>query len=312
MKTLEDFKKKKQISSYFNKIYGDGTYRLSIVQKGLKEPITKSQDKPTQWDQWLAGLIDGDGYFYISKKGQAYFEITTAIEDERMLQIVKQKIGGRVTPRSGSKSIRLRLGAKESLKNLLHRINGEIRHPSRIDQMQKICTHLDVVFQPPRPLDSSNAYMAGLFDSDGSITIGVHKTRASDSVSPGIYGKYLRLKNSKARHQLSLHIVSKEKKLLEQIQRALGFGSILREEANAQQSRPNPLYRYYFCSRDDCNKWLSYLRATRPLLSSKSSRCLMLQEYFDLKADKVHLESSLSIKHKQWDRFCRKWHRVDI
>ena len=44
--------------------------------------------------QWLAGLIDGDGCFSLSKKGYASLEITMDIRDERALQAVKNVYGG--------------------------------------------------------------------------------------------------------------------------------------------------------------------------------------------------------------------------
>lgn len=31
------------------------------------------------WDQWFAGIVDGDGYFYIKDNKEITFELTTAI-----------------------------------------------------------------------------------------------------------------------------------------------------------------------------------------------------------------------------------------
>ena len=53
------------------------------------------------WNQWLAGLIDGDGCLLVSKAGYASCEITMGIEDEHALMQIKQKLGGSVKSRAG-------------------------------------------------------------------------------------------------------------------------------------------------------------------------------------------------------------------
>jgi ubiquinol-cytochrome c reductase cytochrome b subunit len=267
-------------------------------------------EKP--WNQWLAGLIDGDGYFYINKRGQAYFEITVAMDDIVLLQRVKQKVGGQIKLRSGAKAARLRTGVKDLIIQLLNRINGEVRHDVRVLQVKKLCTHFGVNFKEPTPLTIDNAYMAGLFDADGSITIGVQKTQNIPSITPGSYGKYLRLKSSRGHHQLSVHIVSKNNLLLKQVYDAFGFGKVIVERPNLNTNRPHTLYKWYFRSRDQCHDWLTYLRKVSPLRSLKYKRALMLNTYFDLRAAKVHLAEIDSLQHKMWDQFCRRWHRIDL
>jgi hypothetical protein len=74
----------------------------------------KSDKNPeTEFNEWLGGIIDGDGFFHLSKKGYASLEITMDIRDEHCLNIIKQKYGGSVKLRSGSKSMRYRLHHKE-------------------------------------------------------------------------------------------------------------------------------------------------------------------------------------------------------
>lgn len=293
---------------------------IITTRKVIANPLCKSTfagkscphlDEHTRsWNQWLAGFIDGDGYFYINKKNQAYFEITTSLDDSILLQRIKQKLGGRLTLRSGAKAIRLRIGARESVLQLLHRINGEIRHDVRISQFKQLCDHFNIPFKTATPLTKCNSYSVGLFDADGSITLGVSKTTPSASVAPGSYGKYLRLKYSRSHHQLSLHIVSKNRDLLEQVSNALNFGTVIIEKPNLNTTRPNTLYRWYFRSNDDVQRWLTYLRNVCPSRSNKHKRILMCDRYFDLKRKKVHLALLDSIDHKIWDQFCRKWHNI--
>jgi len=61
------------------------------------------------WNQWLAGLIDGDGCLLIFKHGYTSCEITMGIKDEHAFNQIQQKLGGSLKLRSGSNSIGYRL-----------------------------------------------------------------------------------------------------------------------------------------------------------------------------------------------------------
>ena len=91
--------------------------------------------KDLRFKQWLAGLIDGDGCFLLSKKGYASLEITMDIKDERALQAVKNVYGGSIKLRSGVSALRYRLHNKKGLLNLINDVNGYIRNPIRLIQL---------------------------------------------------------------------------------------------------------------------------------------------------------------------------------
>jgi ubiquinol-cytochrome c reductase cytochrome b subunit len=63
----------------------------------------------------LSGLIDGDGSFYLSKKGYGSLEITMDMRDEHCLQIIKNVYGGSVKLVSGEKALRYSLRHKQGL-----------------------------------------------------------------------------------------------------------------------------------------------------------------------------------------------------
>lgn len=67
------------------------------------------------FNQWLAGLIDGDGCFLLNKKGYASLEITVDLRDQNALYLIKDSYGGSIKLRSNSKSIRYRLHDKTGL-----------------------------------------------------------------------------------------------------------------------------------------------------------------------------------------------------
>jgi len=56
----------------------------------------------------LAGFIDGDGCFLVSKRGYPSLEITTSSKDEEILIKIKNKFGGSIKSRAGVKALRYR------------------------------------------------------------------------------------------------------------------------------------------------------------------------------------------------------------
>lgn len=102
--------------------------------------------------EWLAGIIDGDGCFLVSKKGYCSLEIVTQLRDKKMLYLIKQQFGGSVKLVSGNNHLRYRLHHKKGLLNLINNINGLIRNPIRILQLGRICEIYGIELKDPKPL----------------------------------------------------------------------------------------------------------------------------------------------------------------
>lgn len=131
--------------------------------------ISKKMDKEARFNQWLAGIIDGDGSLQVSKAGYSSCEITVALADERMLRIIQNKLGGSIKPRSGVQAIRWRLHNRSGMIELVNRINGYIRHSSRLVQLNQVCAVLGVQLLSPDALHNKHGWFAGFFDADGTI-----------------------------------------------------------------------------------------------------------------------------------------------
>jgi ubiquinol-cytochrome c reductase cytochrome b subunit len=101
-------------------------------------------------------LIDGDGSLLISKAGYASCEITMSLNDEHALAIIKQKLGGSIKLRSGVKALRYRLHNNKGMLDLINRINGNIRHSSRLKQLEKICLSLNIPIKYPESITKDN------------------------------------------------------------------------------------------------------------------------------------------------------------
>src|SRR5215469_3725649 len=108
----------------------------NIDKEILNENLFKKDkfvpENKNKFNEWLAGIIDGDGSFLLSKKGYASLEITMNIKDEHALQIIKNVYGGSIKIRSGVKELRYRLHHKNGLLSLIKDVNVKIRNFNRL------------------------------------------------------------------------------------------------------------------------------------------------------------------------------------
>lgn len=135
--------------------------------------------------QWLAGLIDGDGYFLLSKNGYNSCEITMDTKDKKALYLIQHKYGGSIKQISNANAFKYKLRNKIGLISLINDINGLIRNPTRLLQMNKLCVKFNIALKYPDNLIFNNAWLSGFIDSDGSI----YYNEASGQVFIGISQK---------------------------------------------------------------------------------------------------------------------------
>ena len=81
----------------------DSNYLLDLSEE---QPVNNEGGEPSKFNEWLSGIIDGDGYFSMSKKGNVNLEITLQLRDRRVLYLIKQKYGGSVKLYSGDNHLR--------------------------------------------------------------------------------------------------------------------------------------------------------------------------------------------------------------
>nr|YP_010977196.1 LAGLIDADG endonuclease [Daedaleopsis confragosa]WNZ34401.1 LAGLIDADG endonuclease [Daedaleopsis confragosa] len=119
--------------------------------------------------QWIAGVIDGDGNFYISKKGYVELSVVMEPRDIASLYKIKQRYGGSVKATSHAKAIRFRLHHMAGIQQVIKDVNGLIQNPVRLLQFKKVCNLYNVETIPSVELKYGSAYLSGLFDTDGSV-----------------------------------------------------------------------------------------------------------------------------------------------
>jgi len=93
------------LTNYNHNLTDKIMHRASILPEGqLALPLRGySTNENKIFNQWLAGLIDGDGCFQLSKKGYASLEITVETRDKHCLYQIKHKFGGSIKLRPGIK-----------------------------------------------------------------------------------------------------------------------------------------------------------------------------------------------------------------
>ena len=106
-----------------------------------------------------------------------------SLEDEHALAIIKQNLAGSIKLRSGVKALRYRLHNKKGMIELIKRINGKIRHTSRIKQLELVCYKLEIGIRYPSNLTVNNGWFSGFFDADGTITYSIKNNYPQMTIS---------------------------------------------------------------------------------------------------------------------------------
>lgn len=239
------------------------------------------QAKELSWNQWLAGVIDGDGCLLVNPAGYMSCEITMGLKDEHALQQIKTKLGGSVKLRSGCRAIRYRLHHKQGMQALASRIQGEIRNSVRQKQFHHLCKTLgppwsSIAVEQTNPLSRENAWFAGFFDADGTVTLSIKHGNPQVTIS---------VTNKKAEDILPFQ--------------TFFFGNIYHDKATN-------CYKWTIQSEADLLSFLDYIKKY-PSRSSKKSRLFLLPRFFELKREQAHKADLESLRYKAWTLFIEKW-----
>jgi hypothetical protein len=238
----------------------------------------KSTDK--KFNQWLAGLIDGDGSFYLTKNGYASLEITMDIRDEHALQIIKNVYGGTVKLVTGQRALRYCLRHKEGFLALVHDVNGEIRNSYRLMQLNKICLKYGITLIYPSKLTYSNGWLSGFFDADGSVT----------------------LKSNNG--QLAVTLTQKTSEILQPLLDIYG-GTIYID-------RTSNNFKWYISNQEGILKLINYFKEY-PSRSLKKNRLHLIPRCYELKEIGAHkaLKNNKPLLGKSWEIFITKWNKYE-
>ena len=237
-----------------------------------------SKNSTLKWCEWLAGLIDGDGCFQLSKKGYASLEITMDIRDEHALQIIKNVYGGSIKLRSGCKALRYRLHHKSGLLKLINDVNGHIRNSNRLVQLNKICHKYGLTLIFPNKLTFNNGWLAGFFDACGTVTINQTDTQLSI---------------------LSISLSQKTSELLEPLCDIYN-GNIYIDRGSTQS------FKWYISNKEDILQLIEYFK-NFPSRSAKNNKLHLIPRYYELKDLNANQALPETLLSKSWKYFINKW-----
>ena len=261
---------KKNKDHFKIKIYKREYTTLSAEPNKNKE----FSEKELIFNQWLAGLIDGDGCFQLSKKGYASLDIVMETRDKHCLYLIKQKFGGSVKLRSGINWLRYRIHHKKGLIDLINAVNGHIRNPIRLIQLNKICEKYGITLIQPSNLTYSNGWLSGFFDSDGSI--------------------YINLTSS----QMFITASQKNKFILEPLVELYGGDIYIQKNS----------FKWTVYKKKEILNLLNYFILC-PSRSAKHNRIKAVKRYYQLKELKASSASENSILGKAWKKFLLRWNK---
>jgi hypothetical protein len=232
----------------------------------------------SKFNEWLAGIIDGDGCFLLSKKGYASLEIVMQLRDKRILYLIKQKYGGAVKLHAGYNYLRYRLHHKAGLLSLIHGINGLIRNPTRILQLGKICNIYGIELKDPKPLTYYNGWLAGFFDTDGSI--------------------YLNDKSG----QIFITAVQKNRFILDALVELYGgqIYTLVKQDA----------FKWTCFKKKEILSLVNDYFKVNPCRSEKFTRLTMANRFYELRQLHAHSASPNSDLGKVWKHYLVKWNSL--
>ncbi len=83
----------------------------------------------------------------------------------------RHKFGGSTRTVAKANALKYQLSHKKGLIALLEAVNGLIRNPSKLLQMNKLCEKYNIELLYSKPLTFNNGWLSGFIDSDGSVDL---------------------------------------------------------------------------------------------------------------------------------------------
>ena len=166
---------------------------------------------------------------------------------------------------------------------LIYRINGKVRHTSRLKQLSLVCIALGIELKMPDELHCKHGWFAGFFDADGIIT--------------------LSLKGVNRNPQLT---ISATNKLLIDVSyfKEIFGGNIYFDKSQ------NGYYKWSIQNRENILFFLNYIRFC-PSRCIKRKRLFLINQYYELKKIKAYGDEKDTVKSKAWKLFIEKWNSKD-
>lgn len=200
--------------------------------------------------------------FYLTKKGYASCEITMDVRDEAVLYEIRHKFGGGITSISGGKALKYKVRDKQGVISFINAVNGLIRNPSRMLQLNKLCIKYGINFKEPSALTFDNGWYSGFIDSDGSIHL------------DDLLG------------QISISVTQKNKYILEPLEKLYG-GKIFILSPKIEA------FKYVVCRKNEIYNLIAKYFSKHPLRTAKASKLVLIKHFYELRPNKMPSHNGL-------------------
>lgn len=298
------------------------TTRAACSQKRMSAKTLKSK---THFQDWLAGLIDGDGCFLVSKHGYTSCEITVGEDEKDVLYRVKQELGGSVTVRTGVRAYRWRLHNRKGMLNLVFLVNNRLRLSIRQKQLENVKNALSLstkedtivldpninkhggMMQKVHPKGTVNKSERFIESNDKGYTNSVPKKAVFSSLKSisnnywltGFFDAEGYFNVNRANLQCTITLSQKEADILHTIQKEMG-GAVHFDKSWQG-------YVYSASSKLDLEKWFFYFSTYALKCSKKVILLKRFQRIILFKSRRYHWNTS-PLLYQQ--RFWRLLERV--
>lgn len=225
--------------------------------------------------QWLAGLIDGDGYFLLSKNGYNSCEITMDARDKKVLYLIQHKYGGSVKQISNAYAFKYKLRNRAGLIALINDVNGLIRNPARLLQINKLCEKFNIELKYANNVIFNDGWLSGFIDSDGSVYF------------------------NEASGQVFISISQKNKYLLEPLIHIYG--------GRVDISSPKiEAFKYVIYRKAELYNLIDNYFNKYPLRTGKMKRVNLIKQFYLVRPSKKENDV---VKLNEWVKFKDKWEK---
>jgi hypothetical protein len=217
-------------------------------------------DHAVSFNQWLGGMMDSDGCFYLNSKNYLRCDITVPPREIDSLYKIKNKFGGSVLQRSHSKAFCWILYRRDLVKSFLIALNGNIYlKQKKYERVMEL--YLPDVNVKKNSFKTSKAWFSGFFEGDGHIIIS------------GESGSY----------KITFAISQKDKNILEQVKSI--YGGHINDEKSWEG------YKWQAANNEDLLKLFEYF-TLYPLQSNKNDDVVFAKQFFKYKLLGYHLAGS--------------------
>ena len=268
------YKLGENVNAYYNFKPNSNTINKLTTKKSFSNTsINKSLSDNKIFNEWLSGLIDRGGHFNLTKKGIARLIIIMDIRDKKALFDIRHKFGGSIRTIARANALKYQISHKKGLIALLEAVNGLIRNPSRLLQMNKLCVKYRIELLYPKPLTFNNGWLSGFIDSKGLVYF------------------------NGGNRQVFIEIRQKNKYLLDSLVDLYG-GRI------EIQSPKTEVFKYIIYRKNELFNLIDNYFTKYPLRTKKLNRINLIKEFYLKRISKNNKDI---IKLNEWIKFKDRW-----